>query len=121
MGHTEELIGLEDEGWKALSGGGSQAAGFYERVLDSDVAMLLPGGLVLTDRGQILDSMSGAPWSTYRMEDPQVLRPTDDTGVVIYRVKAGRTGSPDYRALISSTYVRRASGWKLAFHQQTPV
>jgi hypothetical protein len=26
----------------------------------------------------------------------------------------------DYRALMSSLYVRREDGWKLAFHQQTP-
>ncbi len=25
------------------------------------------------------------------------------------------------RALISSTYVRRDSGWRLVFHQQTPM
>jgi hypothetical protein len=49
-----------------------------------------------------------------------VLQPTADTAVVTYSVVAQREGTPEYSALMSSVYVRRATGWKLAFHQQTP-
>jgi hypothetical protein len=118
---SRELIELEEEGWRALSSSGAHAARFYERVLDEDIVMLLPGGMLLADRAQILESMSGAPWSDYRLTDMRVLQPNDDTGAVIYRVEASRKGSPDYAALVNSTYVRRKAGWKLLLHQQTPV
>ena len=45
--------------------------------------MLLPGGVLAEDRDQILDSMSGTPWSEYRLSGMQVLLPNDDTGVVV--------------------------------------
>jgi hypothetical protein len=83
--------------------------------------MLLPGGLLLSDRVQILKSMSGTPWSSFRMKDPRVLSPADGVRVVVYRVEAKREGSPDYSALIASTYVRRDAGWRMVLHQQTPA
>lgn len=116
---TDELIALEQHGWQALSGEGEEtAAQFYGRVLDDDVVMLLPGSLRLTDRDEILGSMSGAPWDAFALEDPQALALGPDSAVVIYGVVAERGGSP-YSALVSSTYVRRDDGWKLAVHQQT--
>jgi len=82
--------------------------------------MLLPGGIVLTDRDQVVRSMSGQPWSSFRLEHPQVLQPTPDTAAVHYGVTARRGDGPEYSALVSSLYVRRGEDWKLAFHQQTP-
>ncbi len=115
----EELIALERDGWEALSTSGEAARAFYERVLDRTVVMLLPGGMVLDERGAIVDSMSGPPWSTFELDDLRCLLPTSDTGVVTYGVVA-RRGSQEYSALMSSVYVRRESAWKLTFHQQTP-
>jgi Domain of unknown function (DUF4440) len=117
---TRELIELEERGWQALSAGPQAATEFYESVLDDDVVMLLPGGLRLDDRAAIIASMGGPPWASHRLEEPRVLPLTADTAVVIYGVVAERSGSPPYSALISSTYVRRGDGWKLAIHQQTP-
>jgi hypothetical protein len=115
-----ELIRLEEQGWRALSSTGEAAAEFYDRILDDRVVMLLPGGMVLDDRAAIVQSMSGQPWSSFELDDLRVLQPTADTAVVTYGVVAQREGSPEYSALMSSLYVRRAKGWKLAFHQQTP-
>ena len=81
--------------------------------------MLLPGGLRLEDRDEILAAMGGPPWTSYELEDLRVHQLTASTALVIYGVSAERDGQ-SYSALISSTYVRRASGWHLAAHQQTP-
>ena len=118
---TDDLIALEERGWQALSGAadGESAEQFYGRILDANVAMLLPGGMRLTDRDEILRSMSGAPWDAFELEDPRVLELGPDGAVVVYGVVAERDASP-YSALVSSTYVRRDDGWKLALHQQTP-
>jgi Domain of unknown function (DUF4440) len=115
----DELAALERQGWDALSTDGETARAFYDRVLDEQVVMLLPGGMVLDDRDTILDSMSGQPWSRYALEDVRSFRPASDIGVVTYGVVA-RRDDQQYSALMSSLYVRREDGWKLVFHQQTP-
>jgi hypothetical protein len=116
----DELVSLEEAGWRALSTSGEAAVDFYGRVLDHTAVMLFPGGLVIEDREEILESMSGQPWSAYRLEDPKALLPTPETGVVFYGVVAERGHAPAYSALVSSAYVRRADGWRLTFHQHTP-
>ncbi|MEX5300237.1 nuclear transport factor 2 family protein [Kocuria sp. CPCC 205292] len=117
---STDPITLEQQGWQALSSTGEQAAAFYDDVLDQEVVMLLPGGLLLDDRAAIVASMAGIPWSSHELSDLRVLHPTSDTAVVLYRVLARRGESAPYDALVSSTYARRERGWKLVVHQQTP-
>jgi hypothetical protein len=99
----DELIDLERRGWEALSSSGRAAVEFYERVLDRDVIMLLPGGMVLEDREAIVRSMAGQPWSSYRLEDLRVLRPATDSAIVFYGVVAQRDDDPAYSALSASS------------------
>lgn len=113
-------IALEEQGWQALSSTGEQAAAFYDDVLDQEVVMLLPGGLLLDDRATIIESMSGPPWSAYELNDVRTLHPSPGTAVVIYSVVARRGDAAPYSALVSSTYARRDQGWKMVVHQQTP-
>jgi len=119
MDPHDDLIALETHGWRALSADAATAREFYERVLDDAVVMLLPGGMRLTERAAILDSMGGAPWTSFALEDPQVVALGADGAVVVYGVVAVRGGA-EYSALVSSAYVRRETGWRLAAHQQTP-
>jgi hypothetical protein len=119
MDARDELIALEVDGWRALATDRATASEFYGRVLDDAVVMLLPGGMRLSDRDEILASMGGTPWSSFELEDPQVLALGDDGAAVLYGVVAMRDGA-EYSALVSSAYVRRADGWRLALHQQTP-
>ncbi|MDP1846302.1 MAG: nuclear transport factor 2 family protein [Solirubrobacteraceae bacterium] len=119
MNPYDELVALETDGWRALSADGAAAQEFYGRVLDETVVMLLPGGLRLTDRAAILESMGGAPWASFALEDPQVLRLGEDGALVVYGVVAVRDGA-EYSALVSSAYVRRDGAWRLVGHQQTP-
>jgi hypothetical protein len=109
---------LEERGWEALSTQGA-GADFYREVLDGEVVMLLPGGLRLADREAIIESMGGPPWSAHHLEEIHEHRPTPDTALVTYGVVA-RRGDVEYSALVSSLYVRRELGWRMAFHQQTP-
>ena|SRR6185312_9558737 len=117
---SEDLALLEEQGWRALSSGGKEASAFYRQVLDNEVAMLLPGGLRLTDRNSIIEAMGGQPWESFVIEALQVMLPAPGTGIVSYGVVAQREGQPRYSALVSSTYIHREGRWLLAFHQQTP-
>lgn len=120
MSAHDDLLELERAAWKALSSDGDSAAGFYEQVLARHVLMLLPGGLVIDDRAQVVDSMRGAPWASFELSNERVLQLTEGSAVVAYQATA-RRGKSDYTALFNSTYVREGDSWRLAVHQQTPV
>jgi hypothetical protein len=115
----QDLTDLERAGWDALSTEGGAAA-FYGEVLAREVLVLLPGGMVITDREAVVASMGGAPWSSYELGETWVVPLGGDAAVIAYRVNASREGST-YDALIASTYLREAGAWRLAVHQQTPV
>jgi hypothetical protein len=114
---TDALTQLERDAWDALSTEGA-AAPFYERMLARDVLMLLPG-FVVDDRAKVIESMSGAPWSSHDLQDMRVFRLGTDAAVVAYSGTAVR-GGHEYHALFNSTYVREDGEWRLALHQQTP-
>jgi hypothetical protein len=115
----EDLVELERAGWEALSTDGA-AAPWYEEVLAGDVLFLLPGGMVIDDRSEVVRSMDGTPWSAFELSDLRVLPLGPDAAVVAYRATATREGTT-YEALFTSTYVREDQQWHLAVHQQTPV
>ena len=60
-------------------------------------------------------------WRDLRISDRHLLHPTNDLAVISYRADVFRADGQPYAALISSAYVRRNEGWKLAFHQHSPV
>ena len=115
-----ELIELERQGWKALSTEGDAGREFYSSVLREDAVMLLPGGIFINGRENILQSFGSQPWDTFEIENPKVVSLTSNARTLAYRVTAHREGNQPYVAQVSSTYVRDHS-WKLVVHQQTPV
>ncbi|MCV2394912.1 DUF4440 domain-containing protein [Actinotalea sp. M2MS4P-6] len=119
MTDREDLVDLEKRGWRALSDTPDAADAFYREVLDDAVVLLLPGGLRITDRDAALRSMGGAPWDGFVLDGVDVAFPRTGVGLVTYGVVA-RRGPTRYSALVSSLYVRRAEGWRLVHHQQTP-
>ncbi|HEY9553537.1 MAG TPA: hypothetical protein VIR62_08060 [Allosphingosinicella sp.] len=60
-------------------------------------------------------------WKGSRISDRNLLQPADDVAIISYRASVKRADDMAYDALISSAYVRRAEGWKLAFHQHSPI
>jgi len=121
VGGSDAVLDLERRGWTALATPGA-AVDFFVDVLDEDVAMLFPGGMTVEGRDAVLRSMSGPPWSWFRLDDERVRSLADDVAVVTYRAEAQRPDAPTYAALCSSTYRRSRDGrWLLALHQQTPI
>ena len=120
MSDHDDLLALERSGWDALSTSGDAAAAFYERVLAEQVLMLLPGGMVIDRRDDVVNAMRGEPWSSFELSDERVLDLGPASAVVAYQATA-RRGDDEYTALFNSTYVREGDAWRLALHQQTPV
>ena len=96
---TRDLIELERAGWDALSESGEAATKHYDEVLSDDVLVIMPGGMVIDDRQQVVDSMSGAAWSRYELRDERVLELDPDTAIVAYRGTA-TPGGPGLRGAV---------------------
>jgi hypothetical protein len=60
-------------------------------------------------------------WSGLEMACRQLVRPGEAVAIVSYRAEATRADGQPYAALIGSAYAKRADGWKLAFHQHSPI
>jgi hypothetical protein len=115
---AERLIRLEREGWEALVAG--RGGEYYREHLTAGALMAFPFG-VMTRDAAIEGMESAPPWDRFEIQDPQVVELSANSGVVVYSVVAQRPGEEPYSAVISSTFVRDAEGWKLAFHQQSPT
>jgi hypothetical protein len=114
----DELLDLEEKGWQALSSG--RGAEFYDAFMTDDAVMVLP--FAVLDRSATVAAMRDAPpWSTHHLEDVRVVELGDSGATLIYRATAQREDQPEYRALMSTTYVRQDDEWLVAMHQQTPV
>ncbi len=59
-------------------------------------------------------------WRNLTMSDRHIVV-IGETAIISYRADVTRADGQPYAALVSSAYVRRHSGWKLAFHQHSPV
>ena len=61
------------------------------------------------------------PWATYRIDDPHVIALSAASAILTYLATAQRTGEAPYTARMTTVFIKQESGWKTAFHQQTPV
>ncbi|HEU6449493.1 MAG TPA: DUF4440 domain-containing protein [Verrucomicrobiae bacterium] len=115
MNIETEIIEREREFWMA-------SADFYERWLAREVLMIFPA-IGILNREQALDGIrSGNRWASVDMSEISVRRIGDSALALAYRARARKTDSAsDYLAFVGSVYVEENAGWKLAFHQHTPV
>ncbi len=114
---TNELLELEHAGWRSLCD--SSGGAFYGHLMADDGRMVLANGVVMS-RSEVIESLEHAPpWSGYAIDDPVTTTLSDDVAVLIYTGTGHRDDGDDFTGVMSSVYVRRESGWKLAHYQQT--
>lgn len=114
------LLELERAGWDSLCNG--TGSNFYGGVMLPDALMVLANGMVM-DRDTVVEALSQSPpWSRYELGDVRLIRPADDTGVLVYTGTGYRDGDdPAFVGAMSSVYVQTEQGWKLALYQQTQI
>lgn len=112
----DELLVLERGFW---AGGSS----YYKENTDFECLVAFSA-----DMAGVMDSSSlaetagdGNRWKKLELELKGMVQPSKDVFLLTYEAKATRSSGEDYRALVSTGYVRRATGWKMMFHQQTPL
>jgi hypothetical protein len=109
------LFSLEEKFW-------TEGAEYYEQNLAYAAIMVFPDPAGVMVKDEFASSLARkARWSRVALEEHRLLELTDDAAVVTYKATARRPDGKAYVARASSAYVRDGSGWKLAFHQQTPV
>ncbi|APC35418.1 MULTISPECIES: nuclear transport factor 2 family protein [Nocardiopsis] len=115
----KELFDLEHRGWEAIS---SANADFYREMVTDDTVVVEHDGV---GTGQDLVEeieANDSPFVGFTLENPKLVRITDDSAVLTYRATAEVTGRDMvYRLYMTSVYARRDGAWRLLFHQQTPV
>ena len=94
---------------------------FYEKSMLVQARMVFPPPVGFLAGEEIVAGLRQGPrWQSIDMEDTSETV-SGDTVVLAYRATGTRPDTEPYAALCSSTYVKGSGGWKLLFHQQTPV
>ena len=86
--HMERtLLALEEEGWEALTS--DRGAAFFEETLSAHAVMVFPGIVLMKERA-VKEIEAAPPWAEFRIDDPMVVRLTEQSAVLTYRGTARR-------------------------------
>jgi Domain of unknown function (DUF4440) len=115
MTTTDDVLEIERGLW-------TDGPDAYHRHLD-DVCLTAIGATAgVFTRNDVAAMVADGPrWQDLEIDVRGVVEPTDDVAILTYEARAVRGEDERYRALVSSGYVRRNGGWKVMFHQQTPL
>ena len=90
------------------------------RKLDGSCLMVLGAAGILDRAGVIGALQSGPRWQELTIAERSSVE-TDEVVVLAYHATARRPGADAYRALCTTTWIRRHSDWRILQHQRTPV
>ena len=110
----QDLLALEKQFWTA-------GADFYRRTVDDQCLLAFAEMAGVMSRDAVAATITDDRWSDLTIETCGVLQAGGGVAILTYRARARRADGRPYAALVSSVYVERDGGWKLAFHQQTPL
>jgi hypothetical protein len=120
MGFEDTLLSLEFELWNTMTASVDREAYFRERLIeDGGMTVMKPHGMMTRD-ACIKAAAEAPPVIDFRIDEPRVVRLTEDSGIVVYRMVHRREGQPTLAGGVTSVYVRREGRWWLAYHQVTP-
>jgi hypothetical protein len=118
MSLEEELFRIEEGFWLA----GKEH--FQQHIDDSCLLAFPQAGQMhgIYSREHIAQTAT-APnrWRDLRITNRQTLQPKGEFAVISYRADVLRADGQPYAALVSSGYTNRSDGWKLLFHQHSPL
>jgi hypothetical protein len=113
MDLSETLFALEHQ----LGAGDGDT---YRRLLTDDAVVVVPGQAM--DKDTTAEAMDASPgWDEFDFADEHCRGVADGVALLTYRFQGRRGQDFEYTALLSSVYVLTPAGWRMAFHQQTPL
>ncbi|MEZ5219270.1 MAG: nuclear transport factor 2 family protein [Ilumatobacteraceae bacterium] len=117
-GRLDELLELERAGWTSLCDG--TGSGFYGALMTDEARMVLANGAIM-NRDAVVAALDDAPpWASYEIDDPALVPVSSDVVALVYTGTGHRREGEDFTGIMTSTYLREGSEWRLALYQQTP-
>lgn len=115
MSIDKELLALERRFW-------TEGADFYRENLDEQCVVVFTDMAGLKTRDEIVSMIGAEPrYQDVTIDVKAAHRLDRSTAIFAYQANARMADGTRRRALVSSLYVERVGGWKMAFHQQTPL
>lgn len=114
MSLETDLLAIDERFWT----GGPEA---YQENCDDRCLVVFPGMAAVMSREDIAKTAEKGRWSDVKLAPKGFVQLAADAATIAYDCTARRKDGQPHHALVSSTYVRRSGGWKLAAHQQTEV
>jgi ketosteroid isomerase-like protein len=114
MALEQDLLAIDRNFWT----GGPEA---YLTHCDDQCLVVFSEMAKVMSKEDIAKTAEAGRWGDINLAPKGFMQLSDQSAIVSYECSAKRKDGQPYRALISSGYVRRADGWKMAFHQQTAV
>jgi hypothetical protein len=114
MALEQDLLAIEKRLWT----GGPED---YRAATDDQCLVVFSSMAGVWTRDDIAKSAEKGRWRDPVLTPKGFLQLSDSSVVVSYECMVARKDGRAHHAYVSSGYVKRADGWKLAFHQQTEV
>jgi hypothetical protein len=112
MSTEHDLFLMEERFWT----GGSEV---YEQHCDSRCLVVFAAMAAVMSREDIARIAERGRWTDVNIRPLGFLEISDTAAEIAYDCTARRRDGRHYHARVTSTYVRRADGWKLAGHHQS--
>ena len=110
----QHLLAIEEDLWT----GGPDA---FERHAHDPCLVVFAEMAGVMSRQDIMKTAEKGRWTDVAMHAKGMAQLSDSTMVITYECTAKRKDGRRHHAFVSSGYVAKPEGWKLAFHQQTAL
>ena len=114
MSLETELLAIDRKFWT----GGPEA---YAENCDETCLVVFVGMVAVMGREDIAKTAEKGRWTDVKLTAKGLVQLSDTSAVIAYECTARHKDDEPYHALVSSGYIHRTDGWKLATHQQTEV
>jgi hypothetical protein len=112
----KDLLALEKKFWTG-------DAKFYRENVDDSCLVAFGAEMagVMSNKDLAATAKDGNRWKDLDIELKGLIEPSDDVAILSYEANATRSNGEHYAVLVSTGYHKRDDGWKMMFHQQTPL
>ena len=111
MATDQDLLSIEELFWT----GGPEA---YHQHCDDQCLAVFASMAAVMSRDDIARTAEKGRWSEVQMKPLAFVQPTEAVATIAYDCTARRKDGHPHAPRVTSTYVRRPDGWKLAIHHQ---
>ena len=112
---SKALLALEEKFWAG-------DAEFYRRNLEDSCLIALAKTTGVFNRDDVARTVKNDNhWKDLDIKLKGVIEPVAGVAIITYQAHAKHETGEPYAAVVSSGYVKRVNGWKMTFHQQTPM